>query len=93
MLQTDLFGHVPRLAAPAGFDYWPDVLTATEQAMVVAHLQNLSFRPYEHMGYQGFRRIAAFGRRYDLERRRHGRTLAGFPDGAVGSSGPKAQFG
>lgn len=70
MLQTDLFGHVPRPAAPAGFDYWPDVLTAAEQAAVVAHLQKLSFRPYEHMGYQGFRRIAAFGRRYDLERRR-----------------------
>jgi hypothetical protein len=69
MLQTDLFSHVPRPAAPAGFDYWPDVLTAAEQAAVVAHLQKLSFKPYEHMGYQGFRRIAAFWRRYSPDRR------------------------
>lgn len=70
MLQADLFGHAPRPGVPTGFDYWPDVLSASEQAAVVAQLQRLSFRPYEHMGYQGFRQIAAFGRRYDLERRR-----------------------
>lgn len=70
MLQADLFGHVSAPAAPPGFDDWPEVLTGTEQAAVVKQLQRLSFRPYEHMGYQGFRRIAAFGRRYDPERHR-----------------------
>jgi alkylated DNA repair dioxygenase AlkB len=70
MLQADLFGHAPQPAVPPGFDYWPDVLSAFEQAAVVEQLQRLSFRPYEHMGYQGFRQIAAFGRRYDLERGR-----------------------
>src|SRR5690606_25685969 len=60
MLQADLFGHAPQPAVPPGFDYWPDVLSACEQAGVVEQLQRLDFRPYEHMGYQGFRQIAAF---------------------------------
>lgn len=69
-LQGDLFDHVSAPAVPQGLGYWPEVLTGTEQAAVVEQLQQLSFRPYEHMGYQGFRRIAAFGRRYDLDRGR-----------------------
>lgn len=67
-LQADLFGHVSAPAAPPGFDHWPEVLTEVEQAAVVEQLQRLAFRPHEHRGCQGFRRIAAFGRRYDLER-------------------------
>ncbi|EKY28577.1 oxidoreductase, 2OG-Fe(II) oxygenase family protein [Brevundimonas diminuta 470-4] len=70
MLQADLFGHAPPPAGPPGFDYWPDVLSSCEQAAVVEQLQRLDFRPYEHMGYQGFRQIADFGRRYDLGRGR-----------------------
>ena len=70
MLQADLFGHVCAPAVPPGFDYWPEVLTGAEQAAVVEQMQGLDFSPYEHMGFQGFRRIAAFGRRYDLERGR-----------------------
>lgn len=70
-LQADLFGHIPAPATrPNGFDYWPDVLSAIEQAELVAQLQTLSFKPYEHLGYLGFRRIVAFGRRYDVERSR-----------------------
>ncbi len=79
MLQADLFGRAPRPVVPPGFDYWSDALSAPEQAAVVEQLQRLSFRPYEHMGYQGFRQIAAFGRRYDLERRRL-ETAAPWPD-------------
>lgn len=70
-VQTDLFGHVPASATkPGGFDYWPDMLSAVERAELAAQLQGLSFKPYEHLGYLGFRRIAAFGRRYDVERGR-----------------------
>lgn len=69
-LQGDLFGRVSAPGVPQGFDYWPEVLTGAEQAAVVEQLQRLDFSPYEHMGYQGFRRIAAFGRRYDLDRGR-----------------------
>lgn len=79
LLQGDLFGHVSAPAVPQGFSYWSEVLTGAEPAAVVEELQRLDFRPYEHMGYQGFRRITAFGRRYDLERRRL-ETAAPWPD-------------
>jgi alkylated DNA repair dioxygenase AlkB len=70
-VQADLFGHAPApTTKPDGFDYRPDVLTADEQAELASELQSLSFKPYEHLGYLGFRRIAAFGRRYDVERGR-----------------------
>lgn len=61
--QGDLFGQTglpPR--GPDGFDYWLDLLSAAEQAEAVAALQTLDYRPYEHRGYQGRRRIAAFSR-------------------------------
>ncbi|WP_225896982.1 alpha-ketoglutarate-dependent dioxygenase AlkB [Brevundimonas goettingensis] len=69
-VQADLFGEPVATgpAAPAGFRYWPDLLSEDEQARVVRALQALSFKPYEHLGYLGNRRIAAFGRRYDLAR-------------------------
>ncbi|MET4682712.1 alpha-ketoglutarate-dependent dioxygenase AlkB [Brevundimonas faecalis] len=68
--QADLFGHRPAPAAASGFGYWSDVLSEAEQADLVGRLQHLAFKPYEHMGYQGFRRIAPFGRRYDVDRQR-----------------------
>lgn len=64
--QIDLFGDA--LACPPiveGFDYWADVLPAPEQAALVAALQTLALKPYEHLGYLGHRRIAAFGREGD----------------------------
>lgn len=59
--QIDLFGH-ETLRPPVinGFDYWADVLSAPEQAGLVAALQTLAFKSYEHLGYLGHRRIAAF---------------------------------
>lgn len=64
--QIDLFGHETlRPPVMEGFDYWADVLSAPEQAGLVAALQTLAFKPYEHMGYSGHRRIAAFDREGD----------------------------
>lgn len=61
--QIDLFGHETlRPPVMEGFDYWADVLSAPEQAGLVAALQTLAFKPYEHLGYLGHRRIAAFDR-------------------------------
>ena len=54
-----------RTPVVAGFDYWADVLSAPEQAALVAALQTLAFKPYEHLGYLGHRRIAAFDRKPD----------------------------
>lgn len=57
--QIDLFGEAPSLApVVAGFDYWANVLSAPEQTALVAALQTLAFKPYEHLGYLGHRRIA-----------------------------------
>lgn len=74
MVQGDLFGHKPEPAGPAGFDYRADILSTAEQSIAVEQLQRLGFRPYEHGGYQGFRHIAAFGRRHDLAQGRMGAT-------------------
>lgn len=64
--QIDLFGDAPaRAPVVAGFDYWADVLSAPEQAALAAALQTLAFKPYEHLGYLGHRRIAAFDREGD----------------------------
>ena len=64
--QIDLFGEAPaRAPVVAGFDYWADVLSAPEQAALVAALQTLSFKPYEHLDYLDHRRIAAFDREGD----------------------------
>ena len=64
--QIDLFGDAPaRAPVVAGFDYWADVLSAPEQAALVAALQTLAFKPYEHLGYLGHRRVAAFDRAAD----------------------------
>jgi alkylated DNA repair dioxygenase AlkB len=61
--QIDLFDDAPaRTPVVAGFDYWAGVLSAPEQAALVAALQTLAFKPYEHLGYLGHRRIAAFDR-------------------------------
>ncbi len=69
-LQTDLFGAPVATCptTPDGFRYWPDALAEAEQERVVKSLQALPFKPYEHLGYLGHRRIVAFGRRYDLAR-------------------------
>ncbi|WP_284876659.1 alpha-ketoglutarate-dependent dioxygenase AlkB [Brevundimonas sp. MEB006b] len=66
LAQIDLFGDAPaRAPVVAGFDYWADVLSAPEQAALVEALQTLAFKPYEHLGYLGHRRIAAFDRAAD----------------------------
>lgn len=67
MHQADLFGDpFPRAATtPGGFRYWPDILAPEEQKRAVEALQVLPFKPYEHLGHLGNRRIVAFGHRYD----------------------------
>ena len=64
--QIDLFGDAPaRAPVVAGFDYWADLLSTSEQDALVAAVQTLAFKPYEHLGYLGHRRIAAFDREGD----------------------------
>lgn len=73
--QGDLFGAAADAApavTPAGFRYWPDVITRAEEAALVAELEPLPFRPYEFRGYLANRRVVGFGARYDDASRKVG---------------------
>jgi alkylated DNA repair dioxygenase AlkB len=61
--QTDLFADGP--AGPEGLIYRPDILSAAEEAELAARIAGLELKPFEFRGYQGLRRVKAFGWRYD----------------------------
>jgi alkylated DNA repair dioxygenase AlkB len=55
----------PKTPLPAGFRYQTELISAAEERDLVASFQDLPFKPYEHLGYFGHRRIAGFGWRQD----------------------------
>ncbi|MDR6530301.1 alkylated DNA repair dioxygenase AlkB [Caulobacter rhizosphaerae] len=55
----------PKMPLPEGFRYQDNLITAEEERDLVARFQDLPFKPYEHLGYFGNRRIAGFGWRQD----------------------------
>ncbi|CAN5328632.1 alpha-ketoglutarate-dependent dioxygenase AlkB [soil metagenome] len=55
----------PRRPLPEGFRYQENLITPQEERDLVARFQDLPFKPYEHLGYFGNRRIAGFGWRQD----------------------------
>lgn len=55
----------PPKAMPAGFRYQPDLITAEEEGDLARRFETLDFKPYEHLGYLGNRRVASFGWRRD----------------------------
>ncbi len=55
----------PRKPLPEGFRYQENLVTPQEERDLVASFQDLPFKPYEHLGYFGNRRIAGFGWRQD----------------------------
>lgn len=62
----DLFGD-PDL--PAGFEYRPDVISASQEQALVRRFETLPFKPFEFHGHLGNRRIVPFGHRYDYTAR------------------------
>ncbi len=62
-LQPSLFDLplAPRRPMPDGFRYQPDLITLDEERALVRQFEGLDFKPYEHLGYLGNRRVAAFG--------------------------------
>lgn len=56
-------------AAPEGFRYRRDVVSAAEEADLVARLAALPFEPFQFRGYEGRRRVVSFGLRYDFNGR------------------------
>jgi len=67
-LQLALF-EAPPPPMPDGFSYQPDLIDPAEERDLVRRFQTLDFKPYEHQGYLGNRRVASFGWRRDDERR------------------------
>jgi alkylated DNA repair dioxygenase AlkB len=62
--QGELFAP-PAPVGPPGFGYWPEAITAAEEADIAARLPELPFAPYDFHGYQGNRQVVSFGSRYD----------------------------
>lgn len=56
----------PPATLPAGFVYRPGVVSAEEEAELVARFAALPFREFEFHGYLGKRRTVSFGRHYDF---------------------------
>ncbi len=65
--QLDFFGARP--AYPDGFRYQPELITATDEASLLARIRELPFREFEFQGYTGKRRVVSFGWRYDFNER------------------------
>jgi alkylated DNA repair dioxygenase AlkB len=65
MEQLPLFETVPVM--PAGFTYRTNMLSASEEAELVALVSALSFKAFEFHGYTGKRRVVSYGWRYDYD--------------------------
>jgi alkylated DNA repair dioxygenase AlkB len=57
-------------AWPEGLCYHPGLISGTEEEALIAHLQELSFAPFQFGIYEGKRRIVSFGARYDFTHQR-----------------------
>lgn len=55
---------------PEGFAYQPDVISADEEARLLAAIAPLPFREFQFHGFEGKRRVVSFGWRYDFEEQR-----------------------
>jgi alkylated DNA repair dioxygenase AlkB len=66
--QPGLFGDQPGL--PEGLRVQPEIVNPQEQAELIGLLAELPFAPFQFRGFEGRRRVASFGWRYDFERSR-----------------------
>lgn len=56
-------------ALPTGFFYQRDLINAEEEAALVGEIAKLPLKNFQFHGYEGNRRVFAFGYRYDYTRR------------------------
>ena len=68
-MQPDLFSPAVKPDMPEGFRYRPDLISAPEEAALLAWFETLPFRPFEFQGYLGHRETVSFGSRYDYGER------------------------
>jgi alkylated DNA repair dioxygenase AlkB len=62
--QHELFEDLSRL--PAGFRYRAELIGRDEERRLVEQFERLEFKPFEFHGFEGKRRVIAFGWRYDF---------------------------
>jgi DNA oxidative demethylase len=64
--QADLFGQVdPGL--PEGLIYRPGLVSAGEEAALIAHVAELPLAPFQFHGFEGNRRTVSFGMEYKFD--------------------------
>ena len=66
MHHADLFGPVD-VGLPEGLVYWPDFVTAAEEAALIDHVAALPFAPFQFHGFEGNRRTVSFGMEYKFD--------------------------
>jgi alkylated DNA repair dioxygenase AlkB len=76
---------------PDGFRYARDLITAPDEAGILAHVAALPFREFEFHGYTGKRRTVSFGWHYDSDGRRL-RKADDMPDFLRALRVPAAEF-
>jgi alkylated DNA repair dioxygenase AlkB len=57
-------------ARPAGLSYWPDFIGTDEEERLIAQIKRLPLQTFQFGAYEGKRRVASFGHRYDYATRR-----------------------
>ena len=61
--QLSLFAFAP--LQPAGLRYAPNFVSAATEERLIAHVATLPLQPFQFGQFQGHRRVASFGYRYD----------------------------
>jgi alkylated DNA repair dioxygenase AlkB len=57
-------------AGPQGLQYFPDFVSADAEQELIAHIRALPLTPFQFGAFEGKRRVASFGWRYDYTDRR-----------------------
>lgn len=65
--QLELFDNAGR---PAGLAYWPEFIPADDERQLIAMIRALPLQPFQFGAYEGKRKVASFGVRYDFSARR-----------------------
>jgi alkylated DNA repair protein (DNA oxidative demethylase) len=65
--QMSLFAAPASDGAPEGLGYTDDLISAAEEAALVAHFRALPFAPFEFQGFLGKRRTVSFGMQYRFD--------------------------
>jgi alkylated DNA repair dioxygenase AlkB len=79
-------------AGPEGLRYEPDFVTKATEAELVPRLQELPLQPFQFGAYEGKRRVASFGFRYDYSLRKLQETDP-IPDWIASIIGSVERFG